>query len=564
MEHSSIIAAPDGARVVQAEDLNFIDIESSWRSATAAPDDEVGKAVTATRHRDPRIRSNRGTRGRKWEGIGHEEGRETPRNASILVMISHTVANSTSLQTPGAPAVWRSRRRIAIVIAHGPEVRGLIHSGLLARLAATNDVTILTSNPESIAFRQVPPEVTVQAIPGRESAGNGRWRNRVLRLNRSWLEAQGRQKWSHRPSPAQPSRGLARWLVRRLATDRVLSVVVALEQMAGSAFGTDRDVASCLEALGIDLLLTCTYNSTRVRPLLQTARNLGISTIVTVNSWKDVYVQSHVSVPISRLLLWSESEVAEFTSRNPFFPPGRTLAVGSLHLAALARENPLPRKEFCARYSLDPDRPIVCYSAAAPDAVAGEVETVRELVERLISIDLSHRPQLLIRANPMEDGSRFSKIAADSPDVVIQRPEWEWNPDRDWCCALATDLRLWASTIAHSIVNISIPSTVTLEFLAWNRPVLNICFDAEGRSSAERSAERFWDAEFYRPIRNRPGVHGASSADELLGFLETELRAAGGAQYSGLQSVAQPVAKNDAVDCVLDAINGVLAERIRA
>src|SRR5690606_36568631 len=142
----------------------------------------------------------------------------------------------------------RARPRLAIVIAHGPEVRALIHSGLVSQLAATNDVTILTSHPGSAAFRRLPRGVDVRSLPGKP-AGNA-WRDGVLRLHRAWLEARGRRRWSHRLPRGRRGYGPKQRILRRLATDRVLGGAVALQRAAGRALGTDRDVARCFEALG--------------------------------------------------------------------------------------------------------------------------------------------------------------------------------------------------------------------------------------------------------------------------------------------------------------------------
>lgn len=442
-----------------------------------------------------------------------------PRDATIVHPVPPPGAARGSARRARPPLRLVGRPHVAVVVAFGPEVRSLIYSGLIARLAAEHEVTVLAANPASAAFDALPASVRVEPLPGPEAPALSPWRYRVLRLHQAWLERQGRGKWSH----AAPRRGAPRAkdrLLGRIATPRAIRLAAFLERAGGRAFGTRPAVAERLRELGIDLVLACSYTSPRVLPLLQTADNLGIPAVIATNSWKDVFVQAHVPVRPARLLLWTASDVAELGARNPFFPAGRAVAVGSLHLAAVGAADVLPRGEFCARFGLDPARPVVCYTAAAPNAVDGEPEVLREMIRSLATLPAAARPQVVVRANPMEDGSRFEPLLAGTPDVVLQRPEWEWDAERDWCCALPGDLRLWASTIAHSAANVSIPSTVTLEFLAAGKPVVNVRYDRVPGLPPERSARRFWEADFYRRIREMSGVHAASGPAELRSLLE--------------------------------------------
>lgn len=413
---------------------------------------------------------------------------------------------------------------VAVVVAFGPEVRSLIFSGLVERLARRMRVTVLTPNPHSAAFRSLPPGVAVVALPtGAEPRALGRLRGRALGLQRAWQERRGMRKWSHYAAPGAPRSILGR-AGRRVAGSWTVRLATALERTAGAWAGTDAAVAECFTALGIDALLASSYSTGRMIPLLQTAHNLGIATVIATNSWKDVHTQAHVPVPLTRLLLWTREDVAELRQRNPLLRAGRVDAVGSLHLDAVRRAPVMPRDEFCAAAGLDPARPILCYTAASPAAVDGEIETVAALARDIASARIAHRPQLVIRTNPMEDGTRFASLAG-LPGVVVQRPEWEWNAADDWCCTLPGDLRTWASTIAHSAANVSIPSTVTLEFAIQRKPVLNVCFDTLAGVAPERSASRFWEADFYASMRGMPGVLPVFSHAELVARVERVLGA---------------------------------------
>src|SRR5690606_31617397 len=115
--------------------------------------------------------------------------------------------------------------------------------------------------------------------------------------------------------------------------------------------------------------------------------------------------------------------------------------------------------------------------------------------------------------NPMEDGERFENLAVGFPHLTIQKPNWEFSAERDWCAPFEDDNEIWASTIEYSEFNISIPSTVSLEFLYFKKRIVNVCFDKKNECSWE--IQRFWDAEFYQSIIHNSLVRRAKSREQF-------------------------------------------------
>lgn len=298
-----------------------------------------------------------------------------------------------------------------------------------------------------------------------------------------------------------------------------------IEQTWSALRGAPREWTRLLRALDIDCLVASSYASERTLPALQAAASLGIKTVIVANSWKDVYSKPRVPVMPDRLAVWGESVMEDLAAANPYLRSDTLAVAGSLHLERfLHARQVVGREEFCAKVGLDPGRPFVCYTAAAPAAVRNEGHILECLLEAAASGELPGRPQLLLRTNPMEDGSRFQDLAARYRDLIIQRPSWEWDAERDWNCALPEDTDLWVATAFHAALNVSISSTVTLEFAALGRPVVNVCFDLPAPLSAELSNRRFWDAEFYREVRQSGYAQAAFTREDLLRLVAEALR----------------------------------------
>ena len=421
---------------------------------------------------------------------------------------------------------------VALILAFGPEVRAFLHSGFGQRLASHARVTVLTANPCSLAFAGM-TNLDVVALPlSSEPGWLQRLRYWVDLLHEVRMRVHGRTKWLHYlPAGVTASRRRRQGARVFNALGRlpwVLEGSRQLERWLGRRFGTCGAWATLIGGLGIDCIVTDSYANARTLPALQTAANLGTRVVVVANSWKDVYSKPRVPVVPDRIGVWSAGVRKDLLQVNSHVPARRTAICGLLHLERFYHPTQvIERPDFCARVGLDPYRPYVCYTAGSPAAVKNEPHIVAELLQAVQSGVFSERPQVLLRTNPMEDGTRFRELAARYSDLVIQRPVWEWDAAKDWNCALPEDTDLWVATVFHAALNVSIPSTVTLEFAALGRPVVNVCFDLPGPLPPGVSNRRFWDADFYREVRGSGYASPAFSPGELLELVSQALRGGG-------------------------------------
>lgn len=415
-------------------------------------------------------------------------------------------------------------KNLAVLFAYGPEVRAFVHSGLLDALSERYSVTCVTANPSSDAFRTLDRK----CVCGLPSEGQNRTtrhlRSVVVAAHDAWLQRQGRTRWKHYLPVHQrrPETGL----LRRAALGAVgmmgpIRAIAALEQAVARRVATDAGWAKLLTERSIDCVLVAHHSSARTLPALQTAIRLRIPTAVLMNSWKDVYSQPYVHVPPTRMGVWSEAVARDLLEANPHVRASTVAVTGSLHLEPFRNHrNLLERGEFCSVAGLDPKRPFVCYTAAAPAAIRNEELVVDRLARGLHG----HGVQVLLRPNPMETGDRFVGVVQRHENLVVGRPDWEWDATLDWCCARDSDTRRWVSTVFHAAGNVSVASTVTNEFAAAGRPVVNVCFDLPEAVSPRESARRFWEAEFYAEAREQRRSTPVWSVEEMLTEVQRMLR----------------------------------------
>lgn len=411
-------------------------------------------------------------------------------------------------------------RRILIVLENGPDIRQFAHSGLAADLVREARVTWALGHKTS--ERQLPEtdekirlSDIAQPLPGplrlisrlaeracnaheQRRGGHGQWVNFLDTLR------------------ARKTSAMKQRLDALLSHAPVHRVLVALERLLFRVWPVPR---SALASLNPDTIVLSNHATPGACGLLWLAKRSGIRTVVMQNSWKDSYARTHVPVAPDVFIVPLQEAADLLVRANPGLSAGIQVR-DTLHTTQLADPGKIMGREaFCALYNLDPARPILCLSAAAPNAVLGEPEIVSDLVSRL-----KGGVQLLIRLNPMEDKPDRWEALAKQPRVVLQTPDWDYAPAGKWSEPRSEDGSIWASTIAHCAFNISVPSTVTRDFLLFGKPVVNICFDAGLDSTNPESNLRYWNAPFYRVYREHDLIRPSFSQEDLVNNVESALK----------------------------------------
>jgi hypothetical protein len=457
---------------------------------------------------------------------------------SMSVVFPDTQQN---LVRPACRPLEPNRPHIGLLILFGPEVRAFLYSGLADRLARHCRISVITTNPASAAFSTL-GEGEVHAVPLETPSHRlERFRGWNRRLHDAWMTTQGQARWRHEPQPTGQAGGMPGTGAAQSPRDcpRWLRTAHLMEQSLARISGNGKTWERLYQQLGLDCLIAADYASPAAVMASLAAARKNVATVVLTNSWKDVFAHPYVDVPPGWIGVAGQPEADHLRRASPHLGPDRIAVIGSLHLERFLRPGGIPgRGEFCRRAGLAAARPFVCYTAASPRAVSGEESIVGALLEA--TEHHPARPQVLLRLNPREYGERFRPLQARFAHCVVQKPRWEWEAENNWNAPLPEDLDTWVATVHHSAFNVSIPSTVTLEFAAMGRLTLNVCFDAD-RQPPQAANARYWDAPFYRQIRKSPLVAAAFSGPEFREMLVCRLSERGAWRLSPPRRANSPV-----------------------
>ncbi|KAF0119082.1 MAG: hypothetical protein FD151_2075 [bacterium] len=128
----------------------------------------------------------------------------------------------------------------------------------------------------------------------------------------------------------------------------------------------------------------------------------------------------------------------------------------------------------------------------------------------------------MIRLHPKDKYSYYEKFE-DKPCLVIQRPgrpaqtNDSWNPTRE-------DMYGLAELMNYSDVVINVASTITIDAVAFDTPVINVAFDGYKTKPYKDSCKRYYDYDHYKNIVKTGGVKIAYSIGELIDYTNLYLK----------------------------------------
>ncbi len=257
------------------------------------------------------------------------------------------------------------------------------------------------------------------------------------------------------------------------------------------------------------------------------ARALGIPTAAFIFSWDNLCSKGRMAAPFDHYLVWSEHMAAELLQHYPEVPDDRVHVVGTPQFDFYADSTLLwSRNEFCSRIDVDPSRTLICYSGGDRGTCPEDPAHLRLLLEMIRTGRILGEPQVVLRPSPVDDGSRYDAVRRDFPELRYAPPAWFHPPESDWSrvIPLAEDVPFLANLTYHCDINVNTASTMTLDFAARDKPVVNIAFDVATPPPLGTPLHQvYYQYEHYRPVSDLGAARIARSAGDLADHLNAYL-----------------------------------------
>ncbi|MDO8500053.1 MAG: CDP-glycerol glycerophosphotransferase family protein [bacterium] len=251
---------------------------------------------------------------------------------------------------------------------------------------------------------------------------------------------------------------------------------------------------------------TDVQNENDVR-LMHEAKSRNIRVAGMVRSWDNFTTKGLLRVFPDLLVVPNEVVKKEAVIMN-YFPEERIVPVGIPHYDRYVKPIIGTREEFCRKIGLDPEKKLIFFAPIGNRYIRDNLLDKMAL-EALSAIDVN----ILVRMPPSDyvtlDGFKSKKAK-----VVFDEPGDGSRKDRKLNEVTREDDDHLIAELTHCDVVVTGQSTITIDAMMFDKPVVIIYFDQEERSYFE-SVKRYYDSEYYRPVAESGGVRFARSADEL-------------------------------------------------
>jgi len=197
---------------------------------------------------------------------------------------------------------------------------------------------------------------------------------------------------------------------------------------------------------------------------------------------------------------------------------------GCAHFDCVGRSDILlPEDDFRKLIGAKPGSQLILFPASAPWVVPDEARFVRLIVQAIENGILPEDIQIIVRTNPMDSSDYFISEFPDNDRVIIQKANWRWESKQNWGFQRYEDMVFYNSLLHYSKVCVGIPSTVTIECVISELPVINIGFDLPGPKPLPGSIKAFWEADFYQNIVQNNVAKLANDPNDLLSMIRNQL-----------------------------------------
>lgn len=380
-------------------------------------------------------------------------------------------------------------RKLGLVITDGVGYRNFMYSEFYKEAAATFDEVVIYSGlPEYVYVHLLEKDSKVKLIelPVYTESHSSFFFRKLKEIGhmRSHQDYSGIKNNLNKSRPN--SWGAKHLLIRLvflitrfLNSERWIKRFESWQFIGASTNSTIQNYRQLLAQEQVDLLFFTHQRPAHLAPFAWVAQRLSIPTATFIFSWDNLASKGRMMYTFDYYLVWSELMKKELLHFYPGTSAGHIAVVGTPQFEPyVMKEYHMTKDEVYSELGLNPSKKTICYSCA--DAGIGQNDPLYiQAIYRYVSErdDL----QLLVRTSPAEDGERFYHLKEQYPNIKWNIPDWfqaRCNHLENWSQRIPQkkDLSLLCGILKYCEVNVNMLSTMSLDFMLFDKPVVNIAW----------------------------------------------------------------------------------------
>lgn len=408
------------------------------------------------------------------------------------------------------------KKRIAFLLYHGIEVRHFLLSGLADQLKdAGHDIVILKKEEiTSPVFNEYLDRYNLKVIE-LPSTFFPKKRTRLEELFSSIRKARLRLKKIGNFQHEAQNKTSNYWKDIVLGNNIIYKIMRWLVLKKISSFYHDKGLQDFLAKHNLTDIFFLGYSAIEKITIAESAKRLNIELWITINTWKNLYINDFVPFIPKGVFLWSDTMLKEYLICNDHIPRNNFFVAGNLAFDRFNFFTPVNSEHhYREKYNLPEESPIILFSLIFKKMYADEHKVAELIHSEIINIfGNSTCPTVLIRRNPFEREGDLEDWNQELPLLRWADHGWERDEANGWSIQSILGEEEWVDLLHYSKVNINIASLVSLEALMLNTHVINIGFGADGQEN--EIPMRFANSPYYKFMRDRKDLVIAKDINEF-------------------------------------------------
>lgn len=279
------------------------------------------------------------------------------------------------------------------------------------------------------------------------------------------------------------------------------------------------EVKDILKKVNPRVVFCSHQRSLKAATIFAAATDLGIKTTTVIYSW-DNLPKARMALSADNYLVWSTYMKNEMELYYPEIPEEKIHITGSPQFEFYRDENNIIDKDiFYKKYSLDPNKKIICFSGDDTLTSPDDPSYLRDLADEIVKAKLQDKYQILLRRCPVDFSGRFETVVNEHKDLIKEAvPLWHFNSSKEWSAVYPSvdDVKLLVSTAFYSEVVVNVGSTMAFDFAMFNKPCVFINYDQSAKNIEDWSVQTIYKFQHFRSMPNKESVIWLNSKEEII------------------------------------------------
>lgn len=293
---------------------------------------------------------------------------------------------------------------------------------------------------------------------------------------------------------------------------------------------SDEGVLAIMKKYNPDLLLAPDVAFGIDRVFLRACKRSRIPVIGMVRSWDNLTSKGTIQLLPDTLILYTErmrKQAIKYTG----IANDDVIITGPPGYDEFFRPRPVSREEFCKAVGIDPKRRIILFAPFYDRFTGSAVIMLNALLDAIDNGKLPRDAHILVRYRPAtpeippEQIRKSDHVSFSQPcqyyfpiktEIAMSRKDWEFDE---------ADLQLMINSLYFSEIMINTFSTLTIDAVAFDKPMVGIRYDADPETPPIHSVKYVPDRhDHYRELEDTKGVKLVYNNDELVDAINAYLK----------------------------------------